>query len=165
MRRVMKFLHSVSAIGLAGGLAAYVTVLLAAPAELTVGEHAALRAGLAGVSSWLIVPSMLITIVTGLLAMTVHHPFMNQPWVWVKALTGLLIFEATLASIDAPAQQTAKALADAVGTGIGPADVAKLLRDEWTAWWILLGLSIANVALGIWRPRFGLRPSGASDAG
>jgi hypothetical protein len=154
----MKFLHSVSAIGMAGGLAAYVIVLLTAPAGMSLGEHAALRTGLAGVSSWLIVPSMLVTIVTGLLAMTVHYPFMNQPWVWVKALTGLLIFEATLASIDAPAQQTAKALADAAGTGIGPAEVARLMRDEWSAWWILLGLSVANVALAIWRPKFGLRP-------
>ncbi|MEM7612318.1 MAG: DUF2269 family protein [Pseudomonadota bacterium] len=158
-RKLVKFLHSVSAIGMSGGLAAYIAVLLVAPEITEIAEHVALRTSLATVSKWLILPSMLVVLVTGLLSMIVHYPFMSAPWVWAKALTGLLIFEATLASLDAPAQAAKKAMIEASAGTLAPERLEVLVRDEWMAWWILLGLAVANVALGIWRPRFGIKPS------
>lgn len=157
MRRLLKFLHTLSAIGLAGGLAAYMLVLGGAPDIASLSEYAALRASLVPVSKWLLMPSMLLVLVSGLLAMAVHYPFQNAPWVWVKALSGILIFEATLASVDAPAKAAAAAAANAVAGEIDAATLAGLVRDEWGAWWALLGLAAANVALAIWRPRMGLR--------
>lgn len=157
MQRVMKFVHTLGAIGLAGGLAAYIIILSVTPQEAATVEYASLRTSLAAVTSWLIVPSMLVAVVSGLVALIVNPKFMDAPWVWIKALTGLLFFEATLASIDAPAEQAAKAMAQAVAGDIDAATLAKLVRNEWGAWWMLLSLSIANVALGIWRPRFGKR--------
>ncbi|MEM7081562.1 MAG: hypothetical protein AAF465_02430 [Pseudomonadota bacterium] len=157
MRRTVKFLHTVAGMGLAGGLAVYIGVLHAAPDHATTIEYAGTREALAFAVKWIILPSMLITVVSGLIAMIVHPPFMDTPWVWVKALTGLLFFEATLASLDAPAQQAAAAMAQAVAGEIDPETLAELVRNEWGAWYMLLGLSIANVALGIWRPRFAKR--------
>lgn len=156
MRRFFKFLHTMSSFGLAGGLAAYMFVLATTPEISTLEAHASLRASLAMVSKWLLLPSMVVCVVSGLIAMAVHFPFHDKPWVWAKALSGILVFEATLASIDAPAQQAAAATARAVAGEIDPAALATLVRDEWAAWWTLLALSAANVALAIWRPRFSL---------
>lgn len=156
MRRILKFLHTMSSIGFAGGLAAYMLILVSSPDITSLDVHASLRASLALVSKWLIVPSMLVVVLSGLLAMGLHFPFHEKPWVWVKALTGILIFEATLASIDAPAEQAAAATARAVAGEIDAETLARLVRNEWGAWWTLLGLSALNVGLAIWRPRLGL---------
>ena len=158
MRKTLKILHTLSAIGMSGGLAAYMLVLATTPEITSLEAHASLRASLALVAKWMILPSMLVVIVTGLLAMAVHDRFQEMPWVWIKALSGILIFEATLASVDGPAQQAAAATARAVAGDIDIATMQSLLRDEWGAWWMLLALSVANVLLAIWRPRFNLKP-------
>lgn len=150
----MKFLHVAGALGLMGGLAAYIMVLMAAPEITAIEQHLALRTSLAFVASWLITPSMALVLVTGLLAMAVHYPFMNMPWVWIKALTGVLIFETTLASLDGPADAAKRAAERAVAGEIDASEFARLVHDEYMAWWILLGLALINVALAIWRPRF-----------
>ena len=157
MRRVLKFLHTLSAIGFAGGLAAYMLVLTAAPEVASLREYAALRAGLVPVTKWLLMPSMLLALVSGLLAMVATPGYINAPWVWVKALSGILVFEAGLSAIDGPIREAAAASARAVAGEIDAATLAGLVRDEWGAWWALLGLAVANVALAIWRPRFGVR--------
>lgn len=156
MRRFLKFLHTISAIGLAGGLGAYMSVLAAMPEDLSLETFLAVRESLAAVSARLILPSMVVALTSGLLAMAVHFPFHNAPWVWVKAISGILIFEATLGGLDAPAQAAAAAAGRAVTGEIDAAELARLVRDEWGAWWVLLGLSAANVALAVWRPGFGL---------
>ncbi|MEO0574072.1 MAG: hypothetical protein AAF004_01325 [Pseudomonadota bacterium] len=157
-RKLVKIIHSIAGIGYAGGLITYALVLIFAPEMSEASQHFALRVSLAGVSKWLILPSMILVVISGLLAMIVHYPFMNAPWVWLKALTGLLIFEATLASIDSPAQAAKRAATDAIDGNIDLATLNTLLDKEWLALWILLGLSAANVVLAIWRPRFGIRP-------
>ncbi|MFK8032158.1 MAG: hypothetical protein AB8G18_18150 [Gammaproteobacteria bacterium] len=154
----MKFIHTVGAVGLSGGLAAYILVLVSSSDGAATVDYASLRNSLAFVSKWLLVPSMMITITSGLVAVIVNDKYIDAPWVWVKALTGLIFFEATLASIDAPAQQAAVAMAQAVAGEIDAETLARLVRNEWGAWWLLLGLSILNVALGIWRPKFKKSP-------
>lgn len=156
MRRSFKFLHTMSSFGLAGGLAAYMMILAATPEVTSLEAHASLRASLAFVSKWLLLPSMMVCLVSGLIAMAVHFPFHDKPWVWVKALSGVLVFEATLAAIDGPAQEAARLTTRAVAGEIDPATLDSLIRDEWGAWWTLIALSAANVALAIWRPRFTL---------
>lgn len=159
MRKFVKILHSVTALGFGGGMAAYIFILLAAPEITDISQHLVLRTSLAFVAKWLVLPSMILVIVTGLVSMIVHHPFMNAPWVWAKTLSGLLIFEATLASLDAPAQAAKRAAIRAANGELSAAELAPLIRDEWTAWWILLALAVLNVVIGVWRPRFGLRRS------
>lgn len=153
----MKFLHTIGAIGLAGGLSTFMLVLATGPDIHDLGAYAALRTSLDAVSNWIIVPSMALVTTSGLLAMAVHHPFQNMLWVWIKALSGVLIFEATLGSIDAPARRAAEAAARAAAGEIRVSELATLVEDKWVAWWVLLFLAAANVVFAIWRPRFRAR--------
>ena len=73
-------------------------------------------------------------------------------------MSGILIFEATLASVDAPAERAATAAARAVAGEIEVAELMTLVQDKWVAWWVLLGLAATNVVFAIWRPRFGKKP-------
>lgn len=154
IRRSLKFLHTLTAIGLSGGLAAYMMVLAYGPAPQSLEQYAAMREALAVVSKWLLMPSMVGVLITGLLAMAAHYPYMEAPWVWVKAVSGILVFEATLGAIDAPAQRAARVTAQALNGELDVSQVATLVHNEWGAWWMVLALSGANVALAIWRPRF-----------
>ena len=160
MRKLLKFLHTVGAIGLTGGLGTFMLVLAAGPELSDVAAYAALRQSLDVVSGWIIVPSMGLVTTSGLLAMGIHFPFQNAPWVWIKAVSGILIFEATLASVDAPASRAATAAASAAVGEIDVAELAALVQDKWVAWWVLLALATVNVVFAIWRPRFGKKPSG-----
>ncbi|MEM1262056.1 MAG: DUF2269 family protein [Pseudomonadota bacterium] len=159
IRKLLKISHTLASIGLAGGLAAYMVALSAAPDISSVEEYAALRRSLALVAEWMITPSMVLVLISGLLALAAFTPYMEAPWVWVKALTGVLIFEATLGSIDKPAQDAAKAAARVVAGELPPDALERLVRNEWGAWYAILALSAANVILAIWRPRFGIKKS------
>ena len=153
----MKFCHTLGAVGLAGGLLAYMIVLGTGPDMTSLPEYASYRHSLAMVSRWLLLPSLIVVLLSGLLSMAVHFPFQNAWWVWIKAFSGILIFEATLANIDGPARRAAEASARAAAGEIDVATLATLVRDGWGAWWVLLALAAANVALAIWRPAFGTR--------
>lgn len=153
-KRTTKFLHTVTGLGLVGGLAAYMLVLWAGPDVSALNEYAAMRQSLAAVSKWLIMPSMLGVIVSGLLAMALHYPYMESGWVWLKMLSGVLVFEASLGSVDGPAKAAVILSQKAQADEIDMATLAAGVRDEWGAFWILLGLAVANIALATWRPRF-----------
>lgn len=167
LKRALKLLHSLSAIGFAGGLAAYMIVLNGAPDVSATAEYLALRDALASLANFIIVPSMVVGVTSGLLAMAFHFPFHDAPWVWAKALSGVLLFEASLMSIDAPAEQAAEAVANAMRGEIDPATLNTLVHDEWVAMWTVLALAVANVVLAVWRPRlsFGRSYLADEDAG
>lgn len=139
---------------MAGGLAAFMIVLAAGPEPGAVSEYAALRESLALLSRVLILPSLVVTLTSGLLAMAVHFPFQNRGWVWIKAGLGLLVFEASLVHIDGPAKAAAAISARAQRGEIDPTALANLIQDRWGAWWVLLAIFAVNVILAIWRPRF-----------
>ena len=90
-----------------GGIVAYMFLVQYGPELAVSSDYANLREAIHLASRWVITPSMLFVMVSGLLAMAVHHPFQNALWVWSKALMGLLIFEAVLASVDGPARRAA----------------------------------------------------------
>jgi hypothetical protein len=159
MRKLMKFLHTVGAIGLTGGLGTFMLVLATGPELSNIGAYAAMRTSLEALSGWVIVPSMGLVTTSGLLAMAVHYPFMDAPWVWIKGVSGVLVFEATLGAIDGPAERGAEAAAQALSGEIDLAQLAALVDDKWVAWWVLMGLATANIVLAIWRPRFGRKVS------
>ncbi len=155
MRHTLKFLHTMGSIGITGGLAAYMLVLVMLPQGAALETQLVMREGLALLSKWLILPSMLLVLLSGLLAIAANTAFLEAPWVWIKGLAGILVFETTLLTIDGPAQRNAKFVREAVVGNIEPQALPGMLIDEWGALWILLGLFIANVVLAIWRPRFG----------
>ena len=157
-RRTVKFLHTFTGLGLVGGLAAYMLVLWAGPPVTSLSEYAAMRTSLAAVSKWLIMPSMLGVIVSGLIAMALNFSYMEAPWAWLKLLSGVLVFEGSLGGIDGPAQAAALLSAQAVNGEIDAATLAAGIKNEWLAFWTLLFLSAANIALATWRPKFKRRP-------
>lgn len=154
MRKALKFFHTLASAGIVGSLAVYITILLYGP-QATPAAYADMRETISAVCNYLLLPSLAIALVTGLLSMAAHRPFQEMRWVWVKALLGLSMFEATLAIISSKAN-TASQLADEIAAGAAKADALKVaLSTEWSSLFAIVALSVANFALGVWRPRLG----------
>ncbi|MFN3891784.1 MAG: DUF2269 family protein [Beijerinckiaceae bacterium] len=160
MRKTIKIFHSLASCGLVGGLAAYMIVLLWAP-QATAAQVADMRATIAALSNYILVPSLGVALVTGLVAMMVQRAFQGMRWVWVKAVLGLAMFEATLAVIQGKANfglETARKVAEGTET-VEALEAA--LSSEWTALSAIMALSLAQVILGVWRPALKKRPGPA----
>lgn len=151
MRQTIKFLHTVSSCGLLGGLVVYALALMRAP-QASASQYADMRQVVSAIADYVIMPSLGIALVTGLLAMMVHRPYQERRWVWVKALLGLAMFEATLAVVQSKAAYAARVSQEIAAGAATPADLAEALSAEWTTLSALVALSIAQVALGVWRP-------------
>jgi hypothetical protein len=154
-RKLLKILHQVGAIGVMGALGCCIVLVIVAPRDSLVG-YAALRQGIAAITSWLLVPSLLLVLVTGLLAIAANRTCMDAGWAWIKAALGLVMFEGTLLTIQSSATRAAEIAALAANPADGGAvALDPLLRTEWTGLWTMLVLSLANIVLAVWRPRIG----------
>lgn len=152
MKRTLKLLHTLAAMGMGGGICASLALLVRAPPMDDIAAYLALRESLASIARMVLLPATGLTLVSGLLSIAVHRPFHNAGWAWFKALTGVLVFEGTLGGIDSPAQR-ALALLESE-TPLDRTALAELVRHEWGALWIILMLCVVNVVFGIWRPQF-----------
>ena len=150
-RRSLKALHEIAAIGVGGGLAACLVIGLTAHVASPV-EFAAARQAIAAIARYVLVPSLALVLVTGMLAIAATRAFHDAGWAWLKALLGLSVFEATLVTVGASVRQAELAAASA-----DPSLLASLLHSERNTLWLLLGLSVANVVLAVWRPRLTIR--------
>ena len=147
-RRGLKIVHELAATGVGGGFATCLVVgWIADPSAPA--AFAASREAIAAVCKWVLVPSLAAVLVSGLLAIAATRGYHSAGWAWVKALLGLSLFEATLVTVAASGRQAELAAAAASD----PSLVAALLRSERTTLWLLLGLSVANVVLAVWRPK------------
>ena len=151
LKRSLKILHELSAIGVMGALAANLILIMTASTH-SLAEYAALRHGIAAIAKWLLLPSLLGVLVSGLLSMAAHGPFLNARWVWTKAALGIAMFEGTLGAVQSTAQRAAELSAQAVTNTGALAPLADLLRHEWIGLWTLMALSLVNVVLAVWRP-------------
>ncbi len=152
MRRAVKFMHTIAACGMIGALFAYAIVLTYAPQD-TAQAYADMRRTVSALCNYVLLPSMALALVSGLLSMVVHKPFLDQRWVWVKAILGLSVFEATLGVVGSKAG-TAAALSAKIAAGAPAADeLARAIAYEWMALGVILTLLLVNIALAIWRPR------------
>jgi Predicted integral membrane protein (DUF2269) len=155
MRRIVKFLHTVSACGLIGALLGHMLVLWQGP-QATPEQYAALREIIALISRYILVPSLALSLVSGLIAMIVHRPYLERRWAWAKAALGLSMFEATLAVTQSKSVAAAD-LSARIAHGIEVEQTQRLLaeaiRSEWNVLYAILALSLAQMALGIWRPK------------
>jgi len=52
MRRLMKFLHTIGAIGLVGAMACLLVLLCFTPAPTSLSEYALVRAAINGIATW-----------------------------------------------------------------------------------------------------------------
>ncbi|MEM1148695.1 MAG: DUF2269 family protein [Pseudomonadota bacterium] len=151
-RKLVKIGHTTASAGLIGGLLAYM-VLLSVQAPGTAEGYAQLRGSIKVISDWVIFPSLAIALISGLLSMVVHQPFQDRGWVWIKAALGILMLKGVLTVVHAKSASAAAISAD-IAAGIADPDALdQLLRLEWGTLWVVMGISIANIVLGVWRPR------------
>jgi hypothetical protein len=116
-----------------------------------------MRQTIAAVCQYMIMPALGIALVTGLLAMAVHRPFQELRWVWVKALLGISMFEATLAIIQAKGADAARISAKIAAGEPLQQDLALTISSEWTTLGAIMAISLANYVLGVWRPSLAMR--------
>ncbi|MEM1193245.1 MAG: hypothetical protein AAGH42_07615 [Pseudomonadota bacterium] len=152
MRKVLKILHSLSAAGLMGGLACYMVLLVAAQPQ-TVAAYVDLRASIMAVCNLMIIPSLGVVLVSGLFAMAVHYPFCEKGWAVLKAALGIVMFKGTLHAVWAKGAEGKAAAEKFLADGADMAAIKNAMAMEWAALWIIMGLCILNVVLGVWRPR------------
>jgi hypothetical protein len=155
MRQSVKFLHTVSSCGLLGALMAYILVLRMAP-QASIGQYADMREMISLICRYLLVPSLAVSLVSGLVAMIVHRQYQQKRWAWAKALLGLSMFESTLAVTQSKAVEAAEFAAQ-MAQSHDPTKAAERLAQaigsEWTVLVTILVLCLAQTALGVWRPR------------
>jgi uncharacterized membrane protein len=150
---VLKFLHILGAIGFIGAIASLLVLLrMAAPLSSPV-QYTPIYGAMAEIATWVLYPSMVVTVIAGLLAIAASRAFHNAGWAWVKLATGILVFEGSLISIIGPIQEQAKRSAAVLAGQADLAMIAGFDENERLSLWILLVVALANVVLGIWRPR------------
>ena len=152
LKRLLKLLHEIGAIGVGGSFASCLVLGLKGPTEPLLA-YAAVRQSIAAITQWLLLPSLFVVLASGLLAIAVNRAHHDAAWAWVKALLGISMFEGTLLTVNASARRAAESSALAVSGQGDAAQLAELLRTERGGLWVLLALSLANIWLAVWRPR------------
>ena len=165
MRQGVKFVHTVSACGLIGALLGHMLILWHAP-QANIEQYATLRETISQIARFILVPSLGVSLVTGLVALLVHNPYQSKRWVWVKAVMGFLMFESTLAVTQSKAVAAAE-FASRIARGENVTETQRLLSEaiqsEWTVLYALMALSLAQTALGVWRPKLNFEWPRAKD--
>jgi len=151
LRKLVKALHEVGTVGYMGSLAACLVLAANAPRDSLLA-YAAARQGIASVCQWLLVPSLVLVVTSGLLAIGLNRGYQNAGWAWLKALLGVSMFEGTLLTVAASARHAADLAALAAAGQGDPGELAVLLRTEQGGLWLLLGAAAANIVLAVWRP-------------
>jgi hypothetical protein len=147
LRRAAKILHEVASIGFGGGLAVCLLINLTAK-RVSHDEFLAARHVYALIAQYIVIPSMVFVVVSGLVALAATRGFMESGWAWVKALLGLSVFEATLVIVGSSRHESDLALAASDSTVLDA-----LLRSERNTLLLLIAVTVVNVVLAIWRPR------------
>ena len=98
-------------------------------------------------------PSLGLTLVAGLLAIAVNRAFHDAGWAWAKLAMGVLVFEWGFVSVVGPLQHEAEQSARALAGEIDPATLAGELGTRRATLWVFLAIAMANIVLGVWRPR------------
>ena len=163
MRKLLKFGHSMTAITFLGS----VVVLwvshhyLPSPAE-ALEIYVAERQVMERVATLVMMPSLLVTLLFGLASFAVVPGYHGAPWAWGKLITTVLMLEGSLLGIQSPIKREAE-LATAALTDISLVGELALKLDAERGSLVIIGVvATANVALGIWRPKFRSRSTAAS---
>lgn len=157
MRKTLKILHTVGSCGMVGALVAALVLIAFAP-QASVAAYADMRQSIAHLSSYILLPSLGIVIVSGLLAMAAHAPYCDKGWALVKAGFGVIVFKGGLHIVSGH-EEAATHAADAAAQGLSMAEAMAngALAHEGLMLWTMLIIAIANIVLGVWRPRFSAR--------
>lgn len=151
LRKLIKILHEIGAIGVVGSFAACILLAAKAP-PLPLIAYAVARHQIAVITQWLLVPSLAVVLISGLLAIAANKAYVDAGWAWLKALLGVSMFEGTLVTIAGSARHAAELSALAASGHPDPVQLAQVQRTESGSLWLLLTLSFANIVIGVWRP-------------
>ena len=106
MRRLLKFLHTMGAIGMMGAMAAMLVILSFTPEPAgSVDDYALMRVTLGGVAEWLLLPSMTLVLLSGLWSMAITPAFNSAGWEILKQVTRLLDYKRKHWSSQGPANK------------------------------------------------------------
>lgn len=153
MRQTLKFLHTIGAIGMMGAMACLLVLIAFAPEPASLAEYASLRAAMGGIAKWVFLPSLMLTLIGGLLSFGFVGAYHNAGWAMAKLVSGILVFEWGFVAIQGSMQREAELSARALAGMVDAAKLGTALAAERNSLWMLLAVAAANVALGIWRPR------------
>ncbi len=153
MRRLMKFLHTMGAIGLMGAMACLIVLLGFVPRPASLPEYVLMTSAMSGVVTWVFFPSLALTLIAGLLAIAVNRAFHNAGWAWAKLATGIIIFEWGFTAVLGPLQEEAELSARVLAGSANTAELVMSISAERNSLWVLMAVAAANVVLGVWRPR------------
>ena len=153
LRRTLKFLHTMGAIGLMGAMACLLVLLALSPPPAKIAEYALMRGAMGTIATWVFLPSFVLTLVAGLLAIAANRAFHNAGWAWVKLATGLAVFEGSFVGVIGPMQEEAEQSAAVLAGKADVATLAQSLGAEQGTMWLLIAIATANVVLGVWRPK------------
>ena len=142
------------AIGMIGAMASILVLMSLTPPPTDLAGYALMRGAMGQIAGWIFYPSLVITLIAGLLSIAVNSAFHNAGWVGAKLATGVLLFEGGLVYIQGPIQEEAKRAAAALAGTLNPAELTGAYGAERNSLIILLIVATANVVLGVWRPRF-----------
>ncbi len=152
MQRLLKFLHVSGSAGFIGSVAATLaaTVTAGSPGS---SEPAAACIVAVDAIRWVALPSLLLLVIAGLLSIALRPAFLDQRWLWAKAVLGIAAGGIALVVV-LPGLRRLAALTVAVSPD-QPIDTASAATlgtvSAWSAAIVLLAL--AATALGVWRPR------------
>lgn len=154
MRKFLKFCHSLGAVGLLGTMATLLVAGILAVKTSNVADLRGVVELMDAAARWLLLPSLALTLVSGLFAMAAVPAYHSAGWVWAKLATGVLTFEGTLMAIQGPVQSIAERVAQADGSmAVGDLDFQAVTGSLW----VLIGVAVVNIGLGVWRPKFSRR--------
>lgn len=152
-QKTLKFLHIAGTIGFCAALLALLLLHASLPDPAQLEQFASIRLAMGNVAKWLLLPSTGLVVVSGLIAMALNDAYKNAGWVWVKLATGVLILEGTLVYVQAPMERAANNAQSALAGDFDPGSLGSVLNAEWNSIWVILGVAVVNIILGVYRPR------------
>jgi hypothetical protein len=163
MRKTLKIFHTLATCGVIGALGGAMVLMAWAPQE-TPQAYADMRLSVAALGNYILLPSLGLVLFSGFVAMAVHTPYLNKGWALVKAAFGIIMFKGILHVIGA-FDDHATQISEAVATGtLRPEAMNGALPYEWVMLWTMMALSVGNVVLGVWRPKFERKKKAAKTA-
>jgi uncharacterized membrane protein len=151
--KTLKFLHIIGTVGFCAALLALLLLHASLPDPSQLEQFAGIRLAMGNVAKWLLLPSTGLVVISGLIAMALNDVYKNAGWVWIKLATGVLILEGTLVYVQAPMERAANNAQSALDGDFDLTTLGTVLGSEWNSIWVILGVAVVNIVLGVYRPR------------
>ena len=154
-RKILKFGHTVTGMAFLGAIVVLWVFHehLAAPSD-SLAIYTAQRQVMERIASLVLMPSLMLSLLFGIASLTMVKSFHGAPWAWGKLFTTVLMLEGSLMGIQSPIKKEAALAVSALSDETVIAALALNAEAEQLSLILIGFVAIANVALGVWRPRF-----------